>query len=164
MQHSQMSLRSDRTIIVKLVLPLWQEQMIMSARGMKWKGYRNCFEEHDEYVNIHGHDRNASVNQYLATNQPTLTNANDTWHASKGVKKEMKKIAYGHKKLKGIAWHPRLHQSIPILTTPWRNAKDPQKNWENYYTTLWSITGISMRAVQQSRCVKLIPIMSLQNK
>ena len=97
-------------------------------------------------------------------NQPTLTNANDTWHASKGVKKEMKKIAYGHKKLKGIAWHPRLHQSIPILTTPWRNAKDPQKNWENYYTTLWSITRISMRAVQQSQGVKLIPIMSLQNK
>ena len=48
------------------------------------------FEEHDEYVNIHGNDRNASVNQYLATNQPTLNNANDTWHTSKGVKKEMK--------------------------------------------------------------------------
>ena len=48
------------------------------------------FEEHDDYVNIHGNDRNAYVNEYLAANQTTLTYANDTWHASKGVKKEMK--------------------------------------------------------------------------
>ena len=34
------------------------------------------FEEHDVSVNIHDYDRNASVNKYLATNQPTVTNAN----------------------------------------------------------------------------------------
>lgn len=49
------------------------------------------FDENDISINIHGHDRNASVNRYLVVHQPQVTNANDTWHASTGVTKQMKK-------------------------------------------------------------------------
>ena len=38
-------------------------------------------------VHIHGHDRNVSINNYLKTQYPEMTNANDTWQATKNVAK-----------------------------------------------------------------------------
>lgn len=75
------------------------------------------FDENDTSINIHGHDRNASVNKYLAVHQPQVTNANDTWHASKGVTKEMKKIASGPKKYMGVTWHPDLSDKVASIKT-----------------------------------------------
>ena len=48
------------------------------------------FDENDTSINIHGHDRNASVNKYLAVHQPQVTNAS------------------GPQKYMGVTWHPHL--------------------------------------------------------
>ena len=40
------------------------------------------FEDYGLTINIHGHDRNASVNKYLQTSRPNVEHANDTWHAA----------------------------------------------------------------------------------
>ena len=70
-------------------------------------------------VDVHGHDRNASVNKYIREEHPLVSNANDTWHAAKGIAKEMKKITSGPKKYEGINWHSQLsdrqHQSRRIV-------------------------------------------------
>lgn len=75
------------------------------------------FDEKDVSVHIHGHDRNASVNKFLSVNKPYVTNANDTWHASKNVNKEMKKIATGPLKYRGITWHPDLSDKVASIKT-----------------------------------------------
>ena len=69
-------------------------------------GVRKLYDHFDASsvsVNIHGHDRNASVNKYLATEQQTVVNANDTWHATKGISRDVKKITTGTKKMIPVA-------------------------------------------------------------
>jgi hypothetical protein len=78
--------------------------------------YRH-FDEKGVSVHIHGHDRNVSVNKFLSVNKPYVTNANDTWHGSKNVNKEMKKIAAGPLKYSGITWHPDLSDKVASIKT-----------------------------------------------
>lgn len=75
------------------------------------------FEDYGMTINIHGHDRNASINKYLRTERPTVENANDTWHAAKGVAKQLKCISHGPMKQHGITWHTQLKDKAASIKT-----------------------------------------------
>ncbi len=75
------------------------------------------FERKGIKVNTHGHDRNSSVNKYLATEHPDIKNANDTWHATKGIAKTLKSIGSGPKKNVGKTWHEELTDKAASVKT-----------------------------------------------
>lgn len=99
---------------VGLAVVTRQDDPVSQRHGIK--GVENLYQHFDEN-DIHGHDRNASVNKYQ--HQPQVTNANDMWHAnaSKGVTKEMKKIASGPQKYMGVTWHPDLSDKVALIKT-----------------------------------------------
>ena len=83
-------------------------------------GVKKLYEDFEDYslaINIHGHDRNASVNKYLRTSRPNVENANDTWHAAKGVSKQLKVITHGTMKQHGITWHAELKDKAASIKT-----------------------------------------------
>ncbi|MES9884387.1 MAG: hypothetical protein ABW185_26365 [Sedimenticola sp.] len=83
-------------------------------------GVRQLYQEFDNYglsVHVHGHDRNASVNKYLRVEQPCIENANDTWHATKGIAKQLKHIVTGPKRKHGITWHDQLRDKAASIKT-----------------------------------------------
>ena len=69
------------------------------------------------YLFLHGHDRNSSVNKYLAQEEPHVKNANDTWHATKGIAKVLKSVISGAKKNSGITWHEELSDKAASIKT-----------------------------------------------
>lgn len=75
------------------------------------------FQSKNIKIRIHGHDRNSSVNKYLATEHPTVKNANDTWHATKGISKSLKNITSGPKKNCGKTWHEELSDKAAAVKT-----------------------------------------------
>ena len=75
------------------------------------------FTENNIDINVHAHDRNASINKYLADKHPNVTNANDTWHLAKGISKEVKKIANGPQYLHGKTWHGQLSDKVAAIKT-----------------------------------------------
>ena len=83
-------------------------------------GVKNIYQELESKnvkVRLHGHDRNASVNKYLLKEQPTVKNANDTWHATKGIVKALKNITTGPKKNHGKTWHAELTDKAAAIKT-----------------------------------------------
>ena len=68
-------------------------------------------------VRIHGHDRNSSVNKYLSQEKPHVRNANDTWHATKGIAKALKSVTSGPKKNRGKTWHEELADKAASIKT-----------------------------------------------
>ena len=83
-------------------------------------GVKKLYESFEDYglaINIHGHDRNASVNKYLQKVRPNVENANDTWHAAKGVTKMLKSVTHGPMKHHGITWHEELKDKAASIKT-----------------------------------------------
>lgn len=83
-------------------------------------GVKKLYKDFEDYgltINIHGHDRNASVNKYLRTSRPNVENANDTWHAAKGVAKQLKTVTHGPMKQHGITWHEELKDKAASIKT-----------------------------------------------
>ena len=83
-------------------------------------GVKKLYESFEDYgfaINIHGHDRNASVNKYLLTVRPNVENANDTWHAAKGVTKMLKSVTHGPMKQHGITWREELKDEAASIKT-----------------------------------------------
>lgn len=83
-------------------------------------GTKRTYEYLDEKgvpVDVHAHDRNESVNKYLKTEQPNVRNANDTWHLTKGINKEIKHICSGPKKNHGKTWHTQLSDKAASIKT-----------------------------------------------
>lgn len=83
-------------------------------------GVKQLYKQFDDYgvaIDIHGHDRNASVNKFLRTEQLAVENANDTWHASKGVAKALKHITGGPKCKHGHTWHAQLSDKAASVKT-----------------------------------------------
>ena len=66
---------------------------------------------------IHGHDRNISINKYLRNENPEVINANDTWHATKNVSKELKKVCSGPLYQHGKTWHSELSDKAASIKT-----------------------------------------------
>ena len=75
------------------------------------------FDACDVTIHIHGHDRNASVNKFVKQEQPLVDNANDTWHAAKGVTKVIKPTGHGSKKMHGKTWHKELSDKAASVKT-----------------------------------------------
>lgn len=68
-------------------------------------------------VRIHSHDRNVSVNKYLREHQTEVSNANDTWHATKGINRELKKVCGGTRSSHGKTWHEELSDKAASIKT-----------------------------------------------
>jgi len=75
------------------------------------------FDGNDVNVNIHGHDRNMVANKYLKVDQLHVTNANDSWHVTKGINREIKKVCDGPMKYHGIQWHGELSDKAASIKT-----------------------------------------------
>ena len=104
--------------VVGLVTVMRADEPVSQRHEMV--GVRKLYDHFDASsvsVKIHGHDRNASVNKYLATEQQTVVNANDTWHATKGISRDIKKITTGTKKMMGVTWHPDLADKAASIKT-----------------------------------------------
>ena len=92
--------------------PISQRHELVGVKKM----YKD-FDRQNVKVRIHGHDRNSSVNKYLAQEKPNVKNANDTWHATKGITKILKNITTGAKKNRGITWHEELADKAASIKT-----------------------------------------------
>ncbi|XP_033731910.1 uncharacterized protein LOC117321561 isoform X2 [Pecten maximus] len=97
--------------------PVSQRHELIGAKTL-YKHFDDC----GVNVNIHGHDRNASINKYLDAEQPSVTNANDTWHAANGVAKIIKSLTSGPKKMHGKTWHGELSDKAASIKTHWYYA------------------------------------------
>ncbi|XP_070552745.1 uncharacterized protein [Ptychodera flava] len=83
-------------------------------------GVRRFYEWADENVvpvAIHAHDRNASVNKFLREERPHTRNSNDTWHVTKQIGKEVKKITSGAQRNHGRTWHMDLSDKGASIKT-----------------------------------------------
>ena len=83
-------------------------------------GTKKLYEYLDENhiaVNIHAHDRNETINKFLTENYPGVKNANDTWHLTKGISKEVSGITKGPKKKHGQTWHEQLSDKGAAIKT-----------------------------------------------
>ncbi|XP_076437044.1 uncharacterized protein LOC143276438 [Babylonia areolata] len=69
------------------------------------------------HIRVHCHDRNASVNKWVADNKPDTESTNDTWHASKNVVKELKSVCIGPRYMEGKTWHPQLSDKAGSIKT-----------------------------------------------
>lgn len=58
------------------------------------------------HVRLHCHDRNTSVNKYVNQRNKGTVSTNDTWHATKNLAKEVKKVTTGPKYQEGKTSHP----------------------------------------------------------
>ncbi|XP_070556938.1 uncharacterized protein [Ptychodera flava] len=70
--------------------------------------FYNWADEKGVPIIVHGHDNNASVNKFLREERPDTVSSNDTWHVTKAVGKEMKKISMGSNRNQNVTWHPQL--------------------------------------------------------
>ena len=75
------------------------------------------FEDQGIPIKCHAHDNNASVSKYLREEQPDTENAKDTWHATKGVSRDAKKICAGPAYQEGKVWHRELADKAASLKT-----------------------------------------------
>ena len=81
------------------------------------KSIYKTFDEQNVKVRRHVHDRNASVNKFVATERKATVNQNDTWHVSVSIGKQMKKISNGAKCREGKTWSLQLVDKVgPVKT------------------------------------------------
>ena len=57
------------------------------------------------HVRLHCHDRNTSVNTFVNQRNKGTVSTNDTWHATKKLAKEVKKVTTGPKYQEGKTSH-----------------------------------------------------------
>ena len=115
------------------------------------------FETKNVSVRIHGHDRNSSVNKYLSQEHNLVQNANDTWHATKGIVKALKSVTTGPKKMHGITWHEELaDKASSVKTATYYAMKNCNGSGERLRQMLDNIPehykGNHEQCLQQSRC------------
>lgn len=80
---------------------------------LKYKEFEN---EHSN-VRMHGHDMTSSFNKNQSKEHPGVKNANDTWHATKGITKAQTCITSGPKNNHGDTWHEELKDNAASIKT-----------------------------------------------
>ena len=123
-------------------------------------GVKKMYQEFDNKnvsVRIHGHDRNSSVNKYLSQEHTHVQNANDTWHATKGIIKVLKSITSGPKKMHGITWHGELtDKAASVKTAAYYAMKNCNGSGEKLRQMLDNIPehykGNHTQCLPQSKC------------
>ncbi|XP_035680550.1 uncharacterized protein LOC118418651 isoform X1 [Branchiostoma floridae] len=110
---SDVAFLGDRTHrVIKLITVSQDEEQY--SQNHELVGTQQFYEWADENaVNIlvHAHDNNKSVNKLVenrAAQGHRCVNGNDTWHATKGIARGMKKITMGPKYKERVTWHPEL--------------------------------------------------------
>ena len=91
-----------------------------SSQKHELVGTRKIFEKFAEKqipINIHVHDGNASVTKYVESRQEGVKNSYDTWHATKGITKQLRKVAQGPKRDHGKTWHVELSDKAGSIRT-----------------------------------------------
>ena len=99
----------------------------------------NYLDSVDCTVRTHAHDNNASVTKYIREEQPGTESSKDTWHATKGIARDAKKITAGPASQEGKTWHGELSDKAASIKTHsyWAmkncegNAQKLRENLEN---------------------------------
>ncbi|XP_070560549.1 uncharacterized protein [Ptychodera flava] len=79
--------------------------------------FYNWADEKGVPILVHGHDNNASVNKFLREDRPDTVSSNDTWHVTKAIGKDLKKISMGTNRNRNITWHPDLSDKVSSIKT-----------------------------------------------
>ena len=66
---------------------------------------------------MHIHDGNTSVTKYVENREEGVKNSYDTWHATKGITKQLKKVTGGPKRDHGKTWHVDLSDKAASIRT-----------------------------------------------
>ncbi|XP_035680551.1 uncharacterized protein LOC118418651 isoform X2 [Branchiostoma floridae] len=119
---SDVAFLGDRTHrVIKLITVSQDEEQY--SQNHELVGTQQFYEWADENaVNIlvHAHDNNKSVNKLVenrAAQGHRCVNGNDTWHATKGIARGMKKITMGPKYKERVTWHPELSDKAGSIKT-----------------------------------------------
>ena len=75
------------------------------------------FEKDNITVTMHAHDNNASVSKYIRDCQKQMTSAKDTWHATKGLARDVKKLCVGPACKEGHTWFADLSDKAASIKT-----------------------------------------------
>lgn len=68
-------------------------------------------------VKTHAHDNNASVAKYIREERSPTESSKDTWHATKGIARDAKKISSGPRSQENKTWHPQLSDKAASIKT-----------------------------------------------
>ena len=83
-------------------------------------GVKRIYEYFDQEcvpIKTHAHDNNNSVTKYVKEEREPTINAKDTWHVTKGITREAKKITAGTIASEGVKWHPELSDKATGIRT-----------------------------------------------
>ncbi len=105
----------------------------------------------------HAHDNNASVTAYVRDERKPTRNSKDTWHATKGIARDFKKISSGPQMKAHITWHPELSDKAGSFKTHcfWsmKNARgDAKQLQESLLNFVSHHKGEHSQCHHQSRC------------
>ena len=75
------------------------------------------FDSESVPIILHAHDNNASVTKFVKEERQPTENAKDTWHVTKSITKEARKITSGSVANSGKTWHPELSDKAGSLKT-----------------------------------------------
>ena len=101
-------------------------------------GVKNIYEYFDDKncpIDIHAHDNNNQITKYVREERCLTENAIDTWHMTKGLAKNAKKITSGARKYHGITWHGELSDKAAAIKThiyySMKNSNNDAKTLQN---------------------------------
>ena len=118
------------------------------------------FDNQDCPVKYHAHDRNNSVSKFVTDERAPTENALDTWHMTKNLAKQAKKITKGKKMEIGKTWHPELaDKAASIKTHIFWCMKNCQGNATKLRKSILNLVkhyqGIHTHCFQTSRCQQI---------
>lgn len=119
--------------------------------------FEHLDDEHKVNIRLHCHDRNTSVNKFINTSGMGAESANDTWHATKNIAKEIKTICSGPRYKEGSTWHSELADKAASIKTHlyWsmKNCeKDPEKLKLSILNIVEHYKNKHEHCSEQSRC------------
>jgi len=125
-------------------------------------GVKRIYEYFDSVccpIDIHCHDSNSSVGKFLREERGETRRSLDTWHATKGITRGMKKIATGPNKHEGKEWHAELSDKCASIRTHiyWsmKNcAGDEGKLRDNMDNIVSHYKNNHEKCSEESRCKK----------
>lgn len=128
--------------------------------GIK-KIYTN-FDSQDVPIITHAHDNNASVTKFVREEREPTENAKDTWHVTKTITKEARKVTTGSLANEGKLWHPELSDKAASIRThiyySMKNCHgDANKLKASIDNTVEHYKGHHEKCSPESRCHKDAP-------
>ena len=88
-----------------------RHELIGVKKNYEYFDHKNC------PIDIHAHDNNNQITKFVCEERNPTENAIDTWHMTKGLAKNAKKITSGARKYHGITWHGELSDKGAAIKT-----------------------------------------------